>query len=44
MDIIVDMNKLKEGIEIEVVGENNINEIDVKKVLVFLKFKMRKYG
>ena len=44
MDTIVDMNKSKEGIETEVVGENNTNEIDAKKALAFLKLKMRKHG
>ncbi|MWT56440.1 proline reductase, partial [Escherichia coli] len=34
----------KEGIETEVVGENNTNEIDAKKALAFLKLKMRKHG
>ncbi|KPI47170.1 MULTISPECIES: glycine/sarcosine/betaine reductase component B subunit [unclassified Clostridioides] len=44
MNTIVDMNKSKEGIETEVVGENNTNEIDAKKALAFLKLKMRKHG
>ncbi len=35
MDTIVDMNKSKEGIETEVVGENNTNEIDAKKLWHF---------
>lgn len=42
MDTIVDFNKSKKGIETEVVGENNITEIDVKKALAFLKLKMKK--
>ncbi|MDR0880314.1 MAG: glycine/sarcosine/betaine reductase component B subunit [Clostridioides sp.] len=42
MDTIVDMNKSAEGIETEVVGENNTDEIDAKKALAFLKLKMRK--
>lgn len=42
MDTIVDMNKSKEGIETEVVGENTVNEIDAKKALAFLKLKMLK--
>ncbi|QXM05539.1 glycine/sarcosine/betaine reductase component B subunit [Crassaminicella indica] len=41
MDTIVDINKSKEGIETEVVGENNVNELDCKKALAFLKLKMR---
>lgn len=44
MDTIVDMNKSKEGIETEVVGENNTSELDAKKALAFLKLKMRKHG
>lgn len=42
MDTIVDINKSEKGIETEVVGENNVNEIDAKKALAFLKLKMRK--
>ncbi|WXR62173.1 glycine/sarcosine/betaine reductase component B subunit [Peptostreptococcaceae bacterium AGR-M142] len=42
MDTVVDFNKSKEGIETQVVGENNPNEIDAKKALAFLKLKMRK--
>ncbi|MCC5909144.1 MAG: proline reductase [Clostridiaceae bacterium] len=41
MDTIVDFNKSKEGIETEVVGENNANYLDAKKALAFLKLKMR---
>lgn len=41
MDTIVDFNKSKEGIETEVVGENNVVELDVRKALAFLKLKMR---
>ncbi|QCX34742.1 proline reductase [Caloramator sp. E03] len=44
MDTIVDFNKSMEGIETEVVGENNVTEIDAKKALAFLKLKMRKAG
>jgi len=40
MDTIVDFNKSKEGIETEVVGENNVTELDAKKALAFLKLKM----
>ena len=42
MDTIVDINKSAQGIETEVVGENNIDEVDAKKALAFLKLKMRK--
>ena len=42
MDTIVDFNKSKEGIETEVVGENNVTELDAKKALAFLKLKMRR--
>ncbi len=41
MDRIVDINKSKEGIETEVVGENNVDLVDARKSLVFLKLKMR---
>ncbi len=41
MDTIVDFNKSKEGIETEVVGENNTDYLDAKKALAFLKLKMR---
>lgn len=44
MDIIVDINKSSKGIETEVVGENNVNHLDCKKALAFLKLKMRKKG
>jgi D-proline reductase (dithiol)-stabilizing protein PrdE len=42
MDTIVDFNKSKEGIETEVVGENNVTTIDARKALALLKLKMRK--
>ena len=41
MDTIVDFNKSDEGIETEVVGENNVNRTDARKALAFLKLKMR---
>lgn len=41
MNTIVDFNKSKEGIETEVVGENNVVELDAKKALAFLKLKMK---
>ena len=44
MDTIVDMNKNAEGIESEIVGENEVTELEAKKALAFLKLKMRKYG
>lgn len=44
MDTIVDFNKSKEGIETEVVGENNVVELDAKKALAFLKLKMKNKG
>ncbi|MGB5822552.1 MAG: glycine/sarcosine/betaine reductase component B subunit [Proteocatella sp.] len=44
MDTIVDINKSKEGIETEVVGENTADELDAKKAIAFLKLKMRKRG
>lgn len=42
MDTIVDINKSKQGIETEVVGENNTGYLDCKKALAFLKLKMKK--
>lgn len=42
MDTIVDFNKSAEGIETEVVGENNLTELDAKKAVALLKLKMRK--
>ena len=44
MDTIVDINKSKEGIETEVVGENTTDTLDAKKAAAFLKLKMRKRG
>ena len=41
MDTIVDINKSKDGIETEVVGENTLSELDAKKALALLKLKMR---
>lgn len=41
MDTIVDINKSKEGIETEVVGENNVDITDARKAIAFLKLKMR---
>lgn len=38
---IVDINKNPEGIESNIVGENNMSEEDVKKALTILKIKMR---
>lgn len=40
-DLVVDFNKSEAGIETEVVGENNVEEIDAKKALAFLKLKIR---
>lgn len=42
MDTIVDFNKSVEGIETEVVGENNVTQLDAKKALAYLKLKIRK--
>ncbi|MCT4660614.1 MAG: glycine/sarcosine/betaine reductase component B subunit [Tissierellales bacterium] len=44
MDTIVDINKSKEGIETEVVGENNLISSDARKAVALLKLKMRKMG
>lgn len=42
MDTIVDINKSKEGIETEVVGENTADKTDARKAVAFLKLKMQK--
>ncbi len=44
MDTIVDFNKSEKGIETEVLGENNVDKLDSKKALAFLKLKMKKRG
>lgn len=41
MGTIVDINKSKDGIETEVVGENNLDNLDARKALAFIKLKMR---
>ncbi|MDR1017435.1 MAG: glycine/sarcosine/betaine reductase component B subunit [Lachnospiraceae bacterium] len=41
LDGIIDMNKNAEGIESNMVGENNYNEMDCRKVTAMLKLKMR---
>ncbi len=41
MDTIVDINKSEEGIETEVVGENNLDEMDARKAAALLKLKIR---
>jgi D-proline reductase (dithiol) PrdE len=41
MDRIIDFNKSVDGVETQVVGENNITELDSKKALAFLKLKMK---
>ena len=42
LDGVVDINKSVEGVEMNVVGENNMTELDCKKALALLKLKMRK--
>jgi D-proline reductase (dithiol) PrdE len=44
MDTIVDFNKSELGVETEIIGENNKDELDVRKAIAFLKLKMRKGG
>ena len=39
---LLDINKSEEGIETDVLGENNVTELDAKKVTAMLKLKMRK--
>lgn len=38
---IVDINKSKDGVETNVVGENNMTEMDCRKAAAILKLKMR---
>lgn len=40
---ILDINKNPEGIETNMVGENNMTEVDARKVTARLKLKMRKW-
>ena len=42
MDTIVDFNKSDLGYETCRVGENNVDELDAKKALAYLKLKMNK--
>ena len=42
LDGIIDINKSADGTETNVVGENNVVELDCKKALALLKLKMRK--
>jgi len=44
MDTIVDFNKSKDGVETEVVGENNKDELDSRKAIALLKLKMKREG
>ncbi|MCP1110588.1 D-proline reductase (dithiol) PrdE [Lachnospiraceae bacterium PF1-21] len=41
LDAIVDINKSAEGVETNVVGENNVVELDCRKAMAMLKLKMR---
>jgi D-proline reductase (dithiol) PrdE len=41
LDGIVDINKSAEGVETNIVGENNVVELDCRKALARLKLKMR---
>ena len=38
---VLDFNKSEEGVETEIVCQNNIDELDAKKALSLLKLKMR---
>ena len=42
LDGILDINKSAEGVETNVVGENNVTQLDARKVTALLKLKMRK--
>jgi len=41
LDGIMDINKSKNGVETNVVGENNMTALDARKVMALLKLKMR---
>lgn len=41
---VIDFNKSEEGVETEIVGQNNLDQLDAKKALGLLKLKMRKDG
>lgn len=41
-DMVIDFNKSKDGVETEIVCENNVDRLDARKALAFLKLKMRK--
>lgn len=41
-NLVVDFNKSEAGIETEVVGENNVDQLDARKALALLKLKIRK--
>lgn len=41
---VIDFNKSEEGVETEIVGQNNIDSVDARKALGLLKLKMRKDG
>lgn len=42
LDGILDINKSAEGVETNMVGENNVTQLDARKVTALLKLKMRK--
>ena len=44
MNTLVDINKSEQGIETEVVGENNVDLMDARKAIALLKLKVRKEG
>lgn len=44
MTTLVDINKSEQGIETEVVGENNVDLMDARKAIALLKLKVRKEG
>lgn len=44
LDTVLDINKSKDGIETEVVGENSITLLDARKAAAALKLKLRRAG
>lgn len=42
LDGIIDINKSAEGVETNVVGENNVTTLDCRKAMALLKLKMRR--
>ncbi len=44
LDTVLDINKSKNGVETEVVGENSVTLLDARKAAAILKLKLRRAG